>query len=215
MFLRNIQVSYSTIISSIYYNKSFKNNCLQIMDISLLRGLQLVLDQFPAGAGFKKSHRVEELVKLQSQTAESHLWKPNIAAQIMVATSVMFQGVCDASEFLSRTRKGLGHSNEDWVWELGLYVKSGTCWYGPQAKDLGAHGDTNDYIWGKAGVEQQKIQGNIYQRAQADRHVGSTQKGCWGSLESLEGTWRFRAMILSGMLKMLLKDPNLFRHKMK
>lgn len=32
------------------------------MDISLLRGLQLVLDQSPAGAGFKKSHRVEELV---------------------------------------------------------------------------------------------------------------------------------------------------------
>lgn len=116
-------------------NKCIRTTISRIINIKLLGSFQLALDQSPR-VGKERSYKLKELFQLQRLTAEMHLWRQTIAAQVIVANSVMAQEACNVSELLSRMNQDPAHSNQAWVWEPGLGIEFGTCSYDLLAKDL-------------------------------------------------------------------------------
>lgn len=65
-------VSFPEIIYNTCDNKCIRTTISRIIDIALLGGLQLALDQSPR-VGKERSYKLEELFQLQRLTAEMHL----------------------------------------------------------------------------------------------------------------------------------------------
>lgn len=112
-------------------NKCIRKTISRIIDIALLGGLQLALDQSPR-TGKERSYKLEELFQLQRLTADMHLWRPTIATQVVTLTQLWLRRPVMCQNFSPEWIRAQGIQIELEFGNLGLALKLAhaamTCW---------------------------------------------------------------------------------------